>query len=78
MSGAIHSDEPRLSFSAFLLRPDQVQKFEAALVTGKGGLELAPPLAGVFVPLPSTPAEPGWLTLVRRLLVAPGGLTLQS
>jgi uncharacterized protein (TIGR04141 family) len=78
MAGAIQPDEPRLSFSAFLLRPDQVQKFEAALVTGKGGLELAPPLAGVFVPLPSTPAEPGWLTIVQRLLVAPGSLTLQS
>ena len=75
---ATQPEEPRLSFSAFLLRTDQVQKFETALVNGRGGLELAPPLDGVFVALPSTPAEPGWLSLVRRLLAAPGNLTLQS
>jgi uncharacterized protein (TIGR04141 family) len=67
-----------LSFSAFLLRADQVQKFESALVNGRSGLELAPPLDGIFIPLASTPAEPAWLALVRRLLVAPGNLTLQS
>ena len=77
-AGATQPEEPRLSFSAFLLRPSQVQKFESALITGRGGLEVAPPLNGVFVPLPSTPAEPMWLTLVRRLLVAPGNLTLQA
>lgn len=52
--------------------------FEAALVTGRSPIELAAPLDGVFVPMPSSPVEPRWLTLVRQLVVAPGGLTLFS
>jgi uncharacterized protein (TIGR04141 family) len=75
---AAQPDEPRLSFSLFLLRPDQVAKSEAALVTGPNAMELAAPLDGVFMPLPSAAAEPRWLILVRELLAAPGTLTLQA
>jgi len=77
-STAAQADEPRLSLSVFLLRPDQVAVFESAILAGREVLPLAPPLDGIFLPLPSTPTEPRWLTMVRRLLAAPADLRLHA
>lgn len=72
------TDEPRLSLSVFLLRPDQVTAFEANVLAGEEVLPLEAPLDGFFLPLASTALEPRWVALVRRLLVPPAALNLQS
>ena len=75
---AVQSEQPRLSLPVFLLRPDQVGTFEAEMLAGREVMPLVAPLDGLFLPLPSTPAEPRWLTLVRRLLATAAAVTLEA
>lgn len=63
----------------YLLRTSQVSNFEATFLgPTSGALDLAPPLDGAFVPLPSTPNEPLWLPVVRSVLQGPSSLTLEA
>ncbi len=71
--------DAKIGLTVFLIRDDQVAKFEKAVAGwGETPLALAPPLDGFFLPLPSTPSQPSWVAEVRSVLETPSALTLSA
>jgi uncharacterized protein (TIGR04141 family) len=71
--------EIRTGLTIFLIRNDQLAAFEKAIAGwGYQSLPLASPLDGYFIPLPSTPAVPRWVTEVRSVLENPSSLALNA
>jgi hypothetical protein len=71
--------DAKTGLTVFLIRDDQVAKFETAVAGwGETPIALAPPLHGFFLPLPSAPSQPPWVAGVRSVLKTPTALTLHA
>src|SRR6266849_1992753 len=69
-------EEETIGLTIFLLKPGQVASFEEKIIHGQNALVLAPPLEGVFLPLPAAPHQPTWIPAIRSVLQAPDSLRL--
>jgi uncharacterized protein (TIGR04141 family) len=67
-----------ISLTIYLLRPDRVAVFEKEILAGRQVFPLAPPLEGIFLPIPSTPHEPPWVDVVRSSLQTPSLLSMDA
>lgn len=66
-----------LALTIYLLKKDQVAAFDQRFPPGAAGtLALAPGFDGRFVPIPSAPRQPRWVTGIAPMLATTAGLAL--